>query len=96
MQDKCGLVDPARSRAGPSPKGPLPFARRRCPKKAKALVAMGHLTTDGKTFSADYRHTVRELVDAKHDDLAAAIDQRIVELRRGQPTQPRGPSPGVS
>ena len=71
MQDKCGLVDPA---------NPC-----RCPKKAKALIAMGHLTVDGKTFSADYRHTVREIVEAKHDDLAAAIDRQIVDLRRGQP-----------
>ena len=71
MQNKCGLVDPA---------NPC-----RCPKKAKALVAMGHLDRDTKTFSADYRHTVRELVDARHDDLAAAIDRQIIDLRRGQP-----------
>ena len=32
-------------------------------------------------------------MDAKHDDLAAAIDQRIVDLRRGQLTQLPGPLP---
>ena len=85
MQRKCGLVDPAGSRAGPSPEGPLPFPRCRCPKKAKALVEMGHLDRDAKVFSADYQHTVREVVDARHDDLAETIDRQIVELRRGQP-----------
>ena len=71
MQRKCGLVDPA---------NPC-----RCPKKAKALVEMGHLDRDAKVFSADYQHKVREVVDARHDDLAEAIDRQIVELRRGQP-----------
>ena len=56
-------------------------------------MAMGHLDRDSKLFSSDYRHTVREIVDAKHDGLAAAIDQRIVDLRRGQPTHLRGPLP---
>ena len=73
MQNKCGLVNPD---------NPC-----RCPKKAKALVAMGHLDKDKKVFAADYRHTVRELVHDRHDDLAATIDRQIIDLRRGQPSR---------
>jgi len=71
MQNKCGLVNTD---------NPC-----RCPKKAKVLVAAGHLDQQGGVFSADYRQTVQQHVSSHHEDLATAIDQQIVDLRRGQP-----------
>ena len=90
MHDRCGLVNPIGSRAGPSPKGPLPFARCRCAKKTRGFIERGIVDPDALTWDGDFAHRIDDFAEAHLDEALAAVDEAAE-----YPKRPGRPSPAA-
>lgn len=71
MDNKCGLVN----KNNPC----------RCPKKTKALKAMGMLDEKEMLFNIPTRQRIADFVETEYQSLSANVDKKYVELFRSHP-----------
>ncbi len=73
MNNKCGLVN----KANPC----------RCPKKTKALKAMGVLNEKEMQFNLAYKNKIADFVETAHEEVKAVIDKKYTALYRDHPVK---------
>ncbi|MEM8899538.1 MAG: sigma-70 family RNA polymerase sigma factor [Bacteroidota bacterium] len=73
MNNKCGLVNPD---------NPC-----RCPKKAKALKAMGKLDEKSMQFNVGYQHQIAHYVEEAHVQVREMMVEKVNKLYRAHPAK---------
>ncbi|MEL6191921.1 MAG: RNA polymerase sigma factor [Bacteroidota bacterium] len=73
MNNKCGLVNPD---------NPC-----RCPKKTKALKAMGKLDEKSMQFNVGYQHQIADYVEEEHVQVRDMMAEKVNKLYRAHPVK---------